>query len=67
MEQYKEKLRSALQGCTTPQEIHNALGNAAGDVRPVPKSKNSRKSPHTILLIVSSIFLHLLLNSISVL
>lgn len=28
MEQYKEKLRSALQGCTTPQEIHNALGNA---------------------------------------
>lgn len=28
MEQYKEKLRSALLGCTTPQEIHNALGNA---------------------------------------
>lgn len=28
MEQYKEKLRSALQSCTTPQEIHNALGNA---------------------------------------
>lgn len=28
MEQYKEKLRSALQDCTTPQEIHNALGNA---------------------------------------
>lgn len=28
MEQYKEKLRFALQDCTTPQEIHNALGNA---------------------------------------
>lgn len=40
MEQYKEKLRSALLGCTTPQEIHNALGNAVMEYA----SENWKKS-----------------------
>lgn len=45
MEQYKEKLRSALQGCTTPQEIHNALGNAVMDYA----SENWQKSKNAHL------------------
>lgn len=45
MEQYKEKLRSALQGCTTPQEIHNALGNAVMEYA----SENWQKSKMHIL------------------
>lgn len=45
MEQYKEKLRSALQGCTTPQEIHNALGNAVMEYA----SENWQKSKNAHL------------------
>lgn len=45
MEQYKEKLRSALLGCTTPQEIHNALGNAVMEYA----SKNWQKSKNAHL------------------
>lgn len=45
MEQYKEKLRSALQDCTTPQEIHNALGNAVMDYA----SENWQKSKNAHL------------------
>lgn len=40
MEQYKEKLRSALHDCTTPQEIHDALGNAVMEYA----SENWKKS-----------------------
>lgn len=45
MEQYKEKLRSALLGCTTPQEIHNALGNAVMEYA----SENWQKSKNAHL------------------
>ena len=45
MEQYKEKLRSALQSCTTPQEIHNALGNAVMEYA----SENWQKSKNAHL------------------
>jgi len=45
MEQYKEKLRSALQDCTTPQEIHNALGNAVMEYA----SENWQKSKNAHL------------------
>lgn len=45
MEQYKEKLRSALHDCTTPQEIHNALGNAVMDYA----SENWQKSKNAHL------------------
>lgn len=45
MEQYKEKLRSALQSCTTPQEIHNALGKAVMEYA----SENWQKSKNAHL------------------
>ena len=45
MEQYKEKLRSALLGRTTPQEIHNALGNAVMEYA----SENWQKSKNAHL------------------
>lgn len=43
MEQYKEKLKDALKGCTTPQEIHNAIGAAVMEYEAEnwKKSKNS--------------------------
>lgn len=43
MEQYKEKLKDALKGCTTPQEIHNAIGAAVMEYEAEnwKKSKNA--------------------------
>lgn len=44
MEQYKEILRSALQGCTTPQEIHNALGSTV--MKYAAENWNKSKTAH---------------------
>lgn len=44
MEQYKEKLKAALQGCTTPQEIHNALGSTV--MKYAAENWNKSKTAH---------------------
>lgn len=44
MEQYKEKLKAALQGCTTPQEIHNALGSTV--MKYAAENWNKSKTSH---------------------
>lgn len=44
MEQYKEKLKTALKSCTTPQEIHNAVGSAVMEY--AAENWNKSKNAH---------------------
>lgn len=58
MEQYKEKLRSALQGCTTPQEIHNGTWQCSNGISSEnwQKSKNAHLNMQESLLFFNGIF-----------